>query len=98
MSKKLKFTAHPSLESLTFTQYMHDPRVKAVRVNGHITEAFKTKDNTKMSDHFSVWLWLEEILGKFAKFYFSVGISKKKKKKKNSNTKTVSIEHRISRA
>ena len=36
--KKLKFTAHPSLKWLTFAQRKHDPKVKAVRVNGKITE------------------------------------------------------------
>ena len=35
---KLKFTAHPSLKWLTFAQCQHDPKVKAVRVNGKISE------------------------------------------------------------
>ena len=32
----LHFTAHPSLKWLTFAQCKHDPKVKAVRVNGKI--------------------------------------------------------------
>ena len=36
--KKLKFIAHPSLKWLTFAQYKHDQKVKAVRVNGLIAE------------------------------------------------------------
>ena len=34
---KLKFTAHPSLYWLTFAQYKHEQKVKAVRVNGQTT-------------------------------------------------------------
>ena len=33
-----KFATHPSLKWLTFAQYKHDPKVKAVRVNCQITE------------------------------------------------------------
>ena len=38
MKKITKLTAHPSLKWLTFTQYLHDPKVKAVRVNGQIAK------------------------------------------------------------
>ena len=49
----------------TFAQYKHGTKVKAVRVNGQITEVKQTKImvSTKMGDHlgmnfvfFSVWL------------------------------------------
>ena len=33
-----KFAAHPSLKWLTFAQYKHEPKVKAVRVHGQIIE------------------------------------------------------------
>ena len=36
--KKSKFTAHPSLKCLNFTQYQHESKVKAVRVNGQINK------------------------------------------------------------
>ena len=36
--KTSKFTGHPSLKWLKFSQYKHDPKVKTVRVNGQITE------------------------------------------------------------
>ena len=51
--KKLKFTAHPSLKWLTFAQYQQDPKVKAVRVNGKISEVKQPQDqsNSKMGDH-----------------------------------------------
>ena len=53
MAKKLKFPAHPSLKWLTFAQCKHDPKVKAVRVNGKITEVKQPQDrsNSKMGDH-----------------------------------------------
>ena len=51
--KKLKFTAHPSLKWLTFAQYQHKPNVKAVRVNGKISEVKQLQDqsNSKMGNH-----------------------------------------------
>ena len=36
--EKTMFTAHSSLKWQTLTQYKHDQNVKAVRVNGQITE------------------------------------------------------------
>ena len=36
--KELKFTVHPYLKWLTFPQSKDEPKVKAVRVNGHFTE------------------------------------------------------------
>ena len=51
--KKVKFTAHPSLKWITFVQCKHDPKVKAVRANGKITEVKQPQDqsNSKMGDH-----------------------------------------------
>ena len=51
--KKLKFTAHPSLKWLIFAQYQHHPKVKAVRMNGKISEVKQPQDqsNSKMGDH-----------------------------------------------
>ena len=36
--KQLKFTAHSSLKWITFVQYQHEPKVKAVSVNGKINK------------------------------------------------------------
>ena len=44
---KPNFTAHPSLKLPTFAQYKYGPKVKAVRVNGQITEV----KHTKIGDH-----------------------------------------------
>ena len=73
--KKLKFTAHPFLKWLTFAQCQCEPKVKAVRVNGKITEVKQPQDqsNSKMGDHlgyihFVSFLSVAEILGKLGKF------------------------------
>ena len=43
----------PNIPILVIAQYKHDPKVKAVRVNGQITEVkqLKIKANSKMGDH-----------------------------------------------
>ena len=85
--KKFKVHCSPILEMANIcTMIQHDPKVKAVRVYGKISEVKQPQDqsNSKMSDHlgsiYFVFFSVAEILGKlgkFAKFYWSAWITKK---------------------
>ena len=41
----------PNLNASITAQHKHEPAMKAVRVNGQITEANQDQSNSKMGDH-----------------------------------------------
>ena len=56
---KTKDTGHPSFKWLTLAQYSHDSEVKAVRVNGQITEVKQPRPWTILKcDKFEIIIFL----------------------------------------